>query len=41
MIIRHGLVPIIEPEVDINIRDKAEAEALLHKYLWIEPKQVK
>ncbi len=36
MIIRHGLVPIIEPEVDINISDKAEAEALLHKYLWIE-----
>lgn len=36
MIIRHGLVPIIEPEVDINISDKTEAEALLHKYLWIE-----
>jgi fructose-bisphosphate aldolase class I len=29
-IIGHGLVPIIEPEVDINIPDKAEAEAILH-----------
>ena len=29
-IIGHGLVPIIEPEVDINIHDKAEAEAILH-----------
>lgn len=28
-IIGHGLVPIIEPEVDITISDKAEAEALL------------
>jgi len=28
-IIRAGLVPIIEPEVDINIPDKAEAEAIL------------
>lgn len=28
-IIAHGLVPIIEPEVDITIPDKAEAEALL------------
>lgn len=28
-IIGHGLVPIIEPEVDITIPDKAEAEALL------------
>lgn len=28
-IIGHGLVPIIEPEVDIAIPDKAEAEALL------------
>ncbi|MFM9132906.1 MAG: fructose bisphosphate aldolase [Actinomycetota bacterium] len=29
-IIGHGLVPIIEPEVDINIPDKADAEAILH-----------
>ena len=28
-IIGHGLVPIIEPEVDINIADKAEAEVIL------------
>lgn len=28
-IIGHGLVPIIEPEVDINSPEKAEAEALL------------
>ena len=28
-IIGHGLVPIIEPEVDINIPDKAEAETIL------------
>ncbi|MFM8553474.1 MAG: fructose bisphosphate aldolase [Acidimicrobiales bacterium] len=28
-IIGHGLVPIIEPEVDINIHDKAEAEMIL------------
>lgn len=28
-IIGHGLVPIIEPEVDINIPDKADAEAIL------------
>ena len=28
-IIGHGLVPIIEPEVDINISDKAEAEVIL------------
>jgi len=26
---RHGLVPIIEPEVSINIADRAEAEAIL------------
>jgi fructose-bisphosphate aldolase class I len=31
--IKHGLVPIIEPEVDINISDKKEAEALLKKEL--------
>ena len=28
-ILGHGLVPIIEPEVDINSPSKAEAEALL------------
>jgi fructose-bisphosphate aldolase class I len=28
-IIGHGLVPIIEPEVDINIADKADAEVIL------------
>ena len=28
-ILAHGLVPIIEPEIDINIPDKAEAEGLL------------
>ena len=28
-IIGHGLVPIIEPEVDINIPDKTDAEAIL------------
>ncbi|MEY3691180.1 MAG: hypothetical protein RJB57_835 [Actinomycetota bacterium] len=28
-ILGHGLVPIIEPEVDINIPDKAEAEVIL------------
>ncbi|MEL6693524.1 MAG: fructose bisphosphate aldolase [Pseudomonadota bacterium] len=28
-ILRHGLVPIIEPEVNINAPDKAEAEAIL------------
>lgn len=28
-IAKHGLVPIIEPEVDINIKDKEEAEAIL------------
>ncbi len=32
-IIAAGLVPIIEPEVDINIADKAEAEALLRTEL--------
>lgn len=32
-IISYGLVPIIEPEVDIHIKDKKEAEVLLKKYL--------
>ncbi len=31
-----GLVPILEPEVDINIPDKAEAEAILKKELLSE-----
>lgn len=35
-IIGHGLVPIIEPEVDINIPDKTEAEALLKAALISE-----
>ncbi len=35
-VISYGLVPIIEPEVDIHIDDKKEAEMLLYKYLWIE-----
>ena len=30
-IIAAGLIPIIEPEVDINIADKAEAEAILRE----------
>ncbi len=32
-IVAAGLVPIIEPEVDINAPDKAEAEAMLHAEL--------
>jgi fructose-bisphosphate aldolase class I len=32
-IIAAGLVPIIEPEVDIHISDKAEAEVMLHAEL--------
>jgi fructose-bisphosphate aldolase class I len=35
-IIAAGLTPIIEPEVDINIPDKAEAEALLREQLLIQ-----
>ncbi|MFM1790601.1 MAG: hypothetical protein RLZZ526_928 [Actinomycetota bacterium] len=35
-IIGHGLVPIIEPEVDINIPDKTEAETLLKAALISE-----
>lgn len=35
-IVGHGLVPIIEPEVDINIPDKTEAEALLKAALISE-----
>lgn len=33
VMIAHGLVPIIEPEVNINISDKKEAEAILKKEL--------
>ncbi|MEM7718712.1 MAG: fructose bisphosphate aldolase [Pseudomonadota bacterium] len=32
-ILRHGLVPILEPEVNITIADKAEAEAMLRNEL--------
>jgi fructose-bisphosphate aldolase, class I len=32
-VLAHGLVPIIEPEVDIKCPDKAAAEKLLRKYL--------
>lgn len=32
-IIGHGLVPILEPEVNIKSADKAESEAILKKYL--------
>ncbi len=35
-ILSHGLVPIIEPEVDINSPSKAEAEALLKARLLAE-----
>ncbi|WP_295628282.1 fructose bisphosphate aldolase [uncultured Corynebacterium sp.] len=32
-VISHGLVPIVEPEVDINAADKAEAEVILRDEL--------
>jgi fructose-bisphosphate aldolase class I len=35
-IVAAGLVPIIEPEVDINCPDKAEAEDLLHTAIMAE-----
>ena len=35
-ILGHGLVPIIEPEVDINIPDKSDAEAILKVALLAE-----
>ena len=35
-IVAAGLVPIIEPEVDINCPDKAEAEDLLHAAIMKE-----
>jgi len=34
-VIAKGLVPIIEPEVTITIKDKKEAEEILHKYLLL------
>ena len=38
-ILGHGLVPIIEPEVDINSPQKAEAEALLKAALLRRPRR--
>lgn len=35
-ILSHGLVPIIEPEIDIHAPDKAEAEAILEKQLMMQ-----
>ena len=32
-VLSHGLVPVVEPEVDINAADKAEAEAILRDEL--------
>ncbi|AQQ54884.1 fructose bisphosphate aldolase [Planococcus lenghuensis] len=39
-ILAAGLVPIIEPEVDININDKAEAEAILKEEILRELDQL-
>ena len=39
--ISNGLVPIIEPEVDIHIADKKEAEAMLKAALIEEAKKLK
>ena len=36
VVINHGLVPIIEPEIDINMANKKEAETILLKYLLEE-----
>jgi fructose-bisphosphate aldolase class I len=41
VMISNGLVPIIEPEVDIHIADKKEAEVILKKYLIAEAKKLK
>lgn len=41
VMISNGLVPIIEPEVDIHIADKKEAEAILKKYLIEEANKLK
>ena len=35
-ILSHGLIPIIEPEVDIHAPDKAEAEEILKKQLLLQ-----
>ncbi len=35
-ILSHGLVPIIEPEIDIHAPDKAEAEAILKDQLMMQ-----
>lgn len=40
-IIGYGLVPIIEPEIDINIPDKAQAEVLLKKAIFKEAAKLK
>ena len=40
-IIAAGLVPIIEPEVDINSKDKAACEAILKKHLLAHLNQLK
>ncbi len=40
-IIDHGLVPIIEPEVDINSPEKAEAESILRNELMNHLNQLK
>jgi len=39
-IIAHGLVPIVEPEVDIKCADKAEAEKMLHAELSAHVEQL-
>lgn len=45
IIAKHGLVPIIEPEVDINAADKVKCEEILHaeiaRELYVLPKDVK
>lgn len=41
IMIKHGLVPIIEPEVDIHISDKKEAEVILKKELIAHAKLLK
>jgi fructose-bisphosphate aldolase class I len=41
IMIKNGLVPIIEPEVDIHIPDKKEAEAILKTALIEEAKKLK
>ena len=39
--IKNGLCPIIEPEVDIHIADKKEAEAILKEELLAQGKLLK